>query len=55
MERVKRFTVRDVFANKYTIVNNRLVLTKTETFADYFGRVVHKWLNTRDSNLSDFL
>jgi hypothetical protein len=37
MERVKRFTRRDVFANTYTIINNKLVITHTKSFNEYWG------------------
>lgn len=58
MERVKPFTERDVRSNKYTIVNNRLIITYTKTFDDYVNEinsVIYRYLTTKDAKISDFI
>lgn len=58
MERVERFTERDVLSNKYTILNNKLIITHTKSLDEYMQEIstaIYKYLSTKDSRLSDFI
>lgn len=56
MERVKRFTRRDVFSNTYTIIDGVLVITHTKSFMEYWDgsmKRMYDYISGKDVKLSD--